>query len=133
MVASQFIVKLRDTFLSEDAIDNLWSPQFTDPDAPNRNALIAADIASAFRSLFMRNEARAAPEPGAVDSAAKRMKELIEETQWPENAAFPVPAPFNEDAFRRYEVGCAVAILMEAFHRGGPGGDPSNFPPTRPV
>jgi hypothetical protein len=136
LVASQFILKLRETFLSQEAHQDLWSNEFTNSSSNNRNALIAADIASAFRSVFMRNEEGAAPEPGGEGSAARRMKALLdgEASAWPDDVeAFPVPEPFDHDKFRRYEVGCAVAVLMEAFHNNGAGaGGASDFPPTKP-
>lgn len=141
MVPSQFIVRLRARFLSQEAHQELWSGDFADINALNRNALIAADIAAAFRSVFMRNEEGEdlAPESGGEGSAANRMKEfLLDESEegaaaWPDGEPFAVPDPYEHDSFRRYEVGCAAAVLMEAFHRSGPGGGiPTEFPPTKP-
>jgi hypothetical protein len=135
MVASKFIVKLRETFLSAEAKADLWSDAFANKaTSTNRNTLIAMDIASAFRSVFLRNEDLAAPEPGGEGSAARRMKQLLDgdAADWPNDDSFPVPEPYNRDAFRHYEVGCAVAILMEAFHKDGAGGEPTDFPPSKP-
>jgi hypothetical protein len=136
MVPSPFIAKLRETFLSPGGLAQLWTPEFTSLDASNRKALIGADIASAFRSLFLRNELHGSTnaEPGAPGSAAKLMKELIEveAVDWPDGTTFAIPEGFEHDTFRRYEVGCAVAIMMEAFHRRNPGGEPTDFPPSKP-
>jgi hypothetical protein len=136
MVPSAFVKKLRQTFLSPEGLAKLWTPDFASPGASNRKALIVADIASAFRSLFLRNETHgsAAPEPGAPGSAAKLVKELLEgpASDWPDGETFPIPEGFSRESFRRYEVGCLVPILMEAFHRRNPGGDPADFPPSKP-
>jgi hypothetical protein len=137
MVPSAFITKLRETFLSPAGLAKLWTPDFTKLTSSNRKALIGADIASAFRSVFLRNETHgsAGAEPGGPGSAAKLMKELLEgpAEQWPDDeTAFPIPEGFMKETFRRYEVGCSVPILMEAFHRRNPGGEPTDFPPSKP-
>ena len=136
LVPSAFIKKLRQTFLSPEGLAKLWTPEFASSSASNRKALIGADIASAFRSLFQRNETHgsAAPEPGGPGSAAKLMKELLEGPagDWPDGETFPIPEGFMKETFRRYEVGSIVPILMEAFHRRNPGGDPADFPPSKP-
>jgi hypothetical protein len=133
LLDSAFIIKLRETFITDDAQENLWNEDFVDPDAADRKALIAADIASAFRSAFMRCEKHADPEPGTANSAAKMMAEVLEETDWPTNVAeFPVLGDFDAKAFRRYEVACAMYIIMQAYQRGNPGGGPTSLPPSRP-
>jgi hypothetical protein len=139
MADSAFIKKLREAFLSPATSLSLWNNEFADPTASNRTDLIAADIAGAFRSVFLRNENSAlkpAPEPGAANSATKLMEELLLDAakEWPDDLTkFPVPAPYKVAAFRRYEIACAVSVMMHAFNKGGPGGDPANFPPTRPA
>jgi hypothetical protein len=63
------------------------------------------------------------------------VKDLIDETHWPNGESIPVPAPWKVNrarAFRRYEIGAAINILMEAYNAQGPGGDPSGYPPQRP-
>lgn len=134
MVPSAFITKLRNEFISEEQRLKLWNTAFAPVDAPGRKSLIAADIASAFRSLFLATETGADPETGATNSAAELVKKILEETQWPDGPTVPVPAPYasKPDQFRQYEAGCAVVIMMHAYHRRGPGGPPTDFPPTRP-
>jgi hypothetical protein len=134
MVPSAFITKLRSEFISEEQMRKLWNTAFAPAEARDRKKLIANDIASAFRSLFLATETGADPETGVTNSAAELVKKILEETQWPDGPTVPVPAPFasRPDQFRRYEVGCAVVIMMHAYHRHGPGGPPTDFPPTRP-
>jgi len=125
MVDSKFLKELREAFLSPAALSSLWNAQFTRSAAPNRKELIAADIAGAFRSVFMRNEVPTLePESGAANSATKLMKEVLlgDAKDWPRDLTkFPVPPPYRAAAFRRYEIACAVSIIMQAYNKHGPG------------
>lgn len=136
MVPSEFIIKLRAKFFGSEASTRLWNTTFADPDDEDgRVKLIAADIAAALQALILRKAELEVPEPTTINSAAEFMQELLEDTNWPDGAGVPVPSDFSADTatFRNYEVGCAAAVMVQAFHRnGGPGGEPTDYPPTHP-
>jgi len=131
MLSSKFITRMRDAFLGPEGSAQLWGDDFADPDDKQ---LIGEDLSTALRSMFLRLEIapRPAPLPGTPGSATKLLAQLITETNWPENDAdFPTPRPWGHDTFRRYEITCAVNILMRAYNLHGPGGPPT-WPPERP-
>ena len=136
MVDSKFIAKLRTEFLGA-AGATLWGPGFASPASPNLKAMIGADLADAFRSMFLVLEDTVnapAPLPGTTDSATQRVASVIAATGWPDNDTnFAVPAEWDEadQVFRRYEIACAVNILLQAYNLHFPGGPPE-WPPHKP-
>jgi len=139
MLNSSFIRKLRNTFLKGTDATQLWSVGFATGDPVQRKVLIKEDLADCFRSLFQVHESTppAPPLPGTPTSATQLMASLITQTGWAEDidGKVPVPAPWNaadEDQFRRYEVACAMNILMQAYSLFGESGGRPTWPPEKP-
>jgi len=130
LVESEFLKKFRAKFVGSDAENKPWPRQTVNTPLEYANEFVAV-----FRSLFMLLEDDEVPPTGPAHSARQMVKELIDETHWPSGAAVPVPTPWKVKrvrAFRRYEIGAAISILMEEYNARGPGGDPSGYPPQRP-
>jgi len=130
LVESEFLKKFRTKFVGPDQENPPWPRETVNTPLEYSNEFVAV-----FRSLFMLLEHDEVPPAGPANAAKQMVKELIDETQWPNGAAVPVPTPWKVKrarAFRRYEIGAAINILMEAYNSGGPGGDPSGYPPQRP-
>jgi hypothetical protein len=131
MIETEFLKKFRKKFSSSDADNAPWPRQSTDTPLEYANEFVAV-----FRSMFMLLEHDIVPPEGPARSARQLIKELIAETGWPDGESVPVPEPWiptRYRAFRRYEIACAINILMQLFNKGGPGGDPSGYPPKRPA
>jgi hypothetical protein len=131
MVESVFLKKFREKFLGTGG------PRPWPRAAVNTNAEFTTEFTDVFRSMFQRLEASIAAPQSNVDGSAKQMiQQLLEETGWPNPAKAPVPEPWKSDGhegvFRRYEIACAMNILMQAYHNDQPiGGGISSFPPDR--
>jgi hypothetical protein len=132
IIESEFLRKLREKFLGTNAMPQPWPSAA----ATGMPSLAADEFVDAFRLLFMLKEDFAPiPSDGAPGSARKLLAELVEETGWPDPQQCPVPAPWNvsteTDKFRRYEIACAVGIMMRAYDAppGGVGGGSTPFPP----
>jgi len=131
MVESEFLGKFREKFVGSGAAKP-WPRA-----AVNTKAEFSTEFTDVFRSMFLRREASIDPPEGEPGSAKQMIKELIEETGWPDNAAIPVAEPWKSQgrvvAFRRYEITCAMYILMQEYHaqnNDGAGGGSSELPPN---
>ena len=138
LIDSAFIVKLRDAFKNPalPVGQKLWDANFTALNDPKRFPKIADDIGRAFKALFLRREQPGTPPPAptTVNSAEKVVVDFLTANNWPQDIAnFPVPGPWAEVAFRRYEIAAAMYIIMSAFQRDGSGGGPASLPPSLPV
>jgi len=128
LVESEFLKQFRAKFVGAE--NPPWPRETTNTPMEFANEFVAV-----FRSLFMLLEDDVVPQVGPAHSAKQMIKELVDETHWPNGATIPVPAPWKPTrarAFRRYEIAAAITILMRAYDKGGPGGDPSGYPPQRP-
>ena len=133
MIDSEFIKKFRAKFLGTGATARPWPPA----SAVGMPSIAKDEFVDAFSLLFMLKEDFApVPTDGAPGSARKLIQELIEETGWPVDMdKAPIPAPWNvaekADQFRRYEIGCALNLMMSAYDSpaGGVGGGSTPFPP----
>ena len=128
LVESEFLKKFREKFVGT-GLPKPW-PRVT----VNTPTEYANEFVAVFRSMFMLLEDDEVPPEGPPNSAKQMIKELIAETEWPTGESIPVPDPWKLTrvrAFRRYEISACIAILMQAY-KGGPGGDPSGYPPQRP-
>ncbi len=128
MVESEFLSKFREKFAGNGA-PKPWPRQST-----NTPAEFCTEFTDVLRALFLRNEGSVTPPDGAPGSAKQIIKELIAETDWPaDSPKAAVPEPWNSNgqsaAFRRYEISCAIYILMRTFDGLGSGGGSTPFPP----
>ena len=130
IIESEFLKKFRAKFTTADAGTPAWPRQ-----SVNTPAEFASEFTAVFRSMFLLLEDDEVPAAGPAKSAKQMIKELIEETGWPDGTMVPVPDAWKLKryrAFRRYEISASIAILMEIYNSLGPGGDPSGYPPQRP-
>src|SRR3954471_5618207 len=127
MIESPFLKAFRDKFIGSGA-EPAW-PRAT----VNTPAEFATEFTDLLRTLFLRREASVSPPDGAPGSAKQMIKELLDDTQWPDKIKSPVPEPWNSNghfvAFRRYEIACALNILMQTYNSSGQGGGIGGYPP----
>jgi hypothetical protein len=131
LVESEFLKQFRARFVTPPNAENPSWPRET----VNTPMEYANEFVAVFRSLFMLLEGEVVPPVGPAHSAKQMINELVDETHWPNGKDVPVPTPWKGDrarAFRRYEIAAAINILMKVYDKGGPGGDPSGYPPQRP-
>jgi len=138
MVSSKFIKKLEETFAPANAGVTFWTTVFSPPGDTHRNAKIRDDLGDSLRLLFQAREvtspADLVPIPGSPGSATELMVAVLAATGWPKNPAqYPVPSAWKHDAavFRRYEIACAINILLRAYNTLGSGGSVT-WPPHKP-
>jgi hypothetical protein len=131
LIESVFLRKLREKFSGSGDMDKAWPPDAIRED----EKAMANEFNDAFSALFLLREGRKKPDAdGAEGSAKKLIKELIDETGWPDDKVkVPVPEPWNTndrfDLFRRYEISSAMDIMMRAFTAKGAGGEVTDHPP----
>ena len=93
------------------------------------------DLAAAARVLFLRCENRTVPVTvsGAPGSAEHIVSSFLAPLSWPDE---PPDVPEAWDAFptiyRRYEVGRAVDLMLEAYNFGSGGSGGTGWPPKIP-
>ena len=108
MVESEFLKKFRAKFVGSDQENPPWPRETVNTALEYANEFVAV-----FRSLFMLLEHDDVPLTGPAKSARQMVKDLIDETHWPNGESIPVPAPWKVNrarAFRRYEIGAAINI-----------------------
>jgi hypothetical protein len=146
MVESEFLKKLRElAFKTDSDGKQIWPPDSVLGNTIASRKLLSQEFMDAWDALFMLEEKLVpVPTDGAPGSAKALIKDLIDATHWPLSSPtpaplvpVPVPEPWNTGphqlAFRRYEVTCAMDILMRAFRNkgAGTGGENTGVPPER--
>ena len=125
MAGSVFLAKVWGKFYNSTG-QSIWPGQ----PMHDHDARATAELPVALSALFGR--AAFGDEMPAADSttALGKLNEAAAEADWPANAAIPDTwDPELIDTYRLYEVGCAVSILIQAFHDSGGGGGPRTYPP----
>ena len=130
MIESPFIKAAREKFGLPPRTPRPWPSN----DALRDPQKMLEEFNDAFLALFMlKEDFKDPPTGGKAGSAKKLIEDLVKATGWPDPEKIAVPAPWNSeddiDMFRRYEIGCVVQILMEAYHKAGTGGGSTPFPP----
>jgi len=145
MIESEFLKQVREIFFKKDENGKqIWPPDDAIGSSPASRKRMSHEFTDAFDALFMREEGLDDPTGGPPGSALALVKQLIDATNWPivdetdaTHVPVPVPDPWNTGprqlAFRRYEVSCAMDILMRAFRSKGTGtgGENTGLPPDR--
>lgn len=132
LAESDFLTRLRAEFIANPI---KWPKNF---DTGKTNKAVA-ELQAAFRWMFLALERPSEARPKLTKgSAVKIVSDVAKQTKWPKTPSKGGPdvAKGWDDhprAFRRYEIGAAMNILMNAFNRGGPGGTGSSWPPQRPA
>jgi hypothetical protein len=127
MIESDFIVEFRKKFIDEDGAP-LWEPDVSMPMA------VSNDIAAVLRKLYLLAEGKPQASSGDPGSAELMVSELITELGWP--ASPPVPTDWQTTPgairfFRRYEIACAVNILLQTRSLVDGGNNPPGWPPKK--
>ena len=129
MIESEFIVEFRKKFIDDDGVP-LWEPSV------EQHVAVSNDIAAVFRKLYLLLESQQQSPSGDVGSAERMVSDLLVTMNWP-NGDPPVPTEWQVSAgakttFRRYEIACAMNILLEARNLLDAAGNPPGWPPKRP-
>jgi hypothetical protein len=130
LTESEFLKALRGVFL---ATTRVW------PKKVNDRAKVLAEMQAAFRWMFQAAEMPSVKRPaGAKGSAVQLIADVAKQTKWPKSPGQKGPAlgkgwENHNKAFRRYEVGAAMNILMNAYNNGGSTGQGTPWPPQHPV
>ena len=94
-----------------------------------------ADLAAAARVVFLKceNPVLVVPVTGAEGSAEKIVSTYLSELNWPaEPPEIPEYWTGPNKAYRRFEVGRAVDVMLEAYHFGTGGSGGTGWPPKNP-
>jgi len=129
MLESDFLTQVREKFIGSGAEPN-W-PGATEPDPIAKAALELPDVLGA---MFLLVEGRTTSLlGGAPGTALAILNDAATAAQWPsDNSAVPAEWKDSKQIFRRYEVACAINIMLEAYSSTGGGGGPRDWPPEHP-
>jgi hypothetical protein len=128
MVESEFIVQFRGIFFNDEGVPQ-WDPNV------EQHVAVSNDVAAVFRKLYLLLKEQPQSPSGDPGSAERMVSDLLATMDWPNDP--PVPNDWLADdgtkrVFRRYEIACAMNILMQVLNVLDPGGDPAGWPPKRP-
>ena len=134
MVESAFVAKLRATLLTPMQEDMPWPSK----KLKKQREKCLAQLAAVFRALFLKLETREALPKGAKGTAMAVVAGVLAGSKWPslQDKKFPVAVEYADvdhfKVFRRYEIGCALQLLYEAYSSQAGGGIRGSYPPKIP-
>jgi hypothetical protein len=135
MVESALIAKLRATLLTARQEDMPWPTK----KLKKQREVCLAQMVKVFQVLFKTLETRAPlPKTNPKGSAMAIVAGVLAGSKWPslQDKIFPVAPEYADvnhfKTFRRYEIGCAMQLLYQAYSSQSGGGIRDDYPPKVP-